>query len=60
VRAYLAKTGQRKRILEAVLPGAMGKAMRSGALVPAAGAAVGRQTFSEWLETAEADGGRDQ
>ena len=60
VRAYLAKTGQRKRILEAVLPGAMGKAMRSGALVPAAGAAVGRQTFSEWLETRDADGGRNQ
>jgi hypothetical protein len=30
----------------------MGKAMRHGALVPAEGAAVGRQTFLEWLEGA--------
>jgi uncharacterized protein YbjT (DUF2867 family) len=59
VRAYLARTGQRKRILEAVLPGSMGKAMRSGALVPAPGAAVGRQTFGEWLETRDA-GGQNQ
>lgn len=50
VRAYLAKTGQSRKVLEAVLPGPMGKAMRSGALVPAAGAAVGHQTFLEWLD----------
>jgi uncharacterized protein YbjT (DUF2867 family) len=50
VRAYLQKTGQRKRIATVHVPGAMGKAMRSGALVPAAGAAVGRQTFHDWLE----------
>jgi uncharacterized protein YbjT (DUF2867 family) len=60
VRAYLARTGQRKRILEAVLPGSMGKAMRSGALIPAPGASAGRQTFSEWLETSNADGGQNQ
>jgi hypothetical protein len=28
----------------------MGKAMRKGGLIPAAGAAVGRQTFLEWLD----------
>jgi hypothetical protein len=28
----------------------MGKAMRSGALIPAPGSAVGRQTFQEWLD----------
>ncbi|TLM85756.1 SDR family oxidoreductase [Pseudarthrobacter sp. NamE5] len=56
VRAYLAKNGRRKKVVEAVLPGPMGKAMRSGALIPAPGAAVGRQTFAEWLE---ASSGRD-
>jgi uncharacterized protein YbjT (DUF2867 family) len=51
VRAYLHKAGQHKKVLELPFPGAMGKAMRNGALVPAADAAVGRQTFLEWLET---------
>jgi hypothetical protein len=27
--------------------------MRKGALIPVAGAAVGRQTFLEWLEAGE-------
>lgn len=53
VRTYLAKTGERKKVLEAVLPGRMGKAMRSGALIPAPGAAVGRQTFQQWLEASK-------
>jgi uncharacterized protein YbjT (DUF2867 family) len=52
VRAYLDKTGRRKRIVEVPFPGPRGKAMRHGALVPAEGAAVGRQTFLEWLEGA--------
>jgi uncharacterized protein YbjT (DUF2867 family) len=50
VAAYLAKTGQKKRIVPLHVPGPMGKAMRKGWLIPAAGAAVGRQTFLEWLE----------
>lgn len=57
VRAYLAKTGGRKKVLEAVLPGPMGKAMRSGALIPAPGAAVGRQTFQQWLQASDSDAG---
>ncbi|MDQ0770287.1 hypothetical protein QF031_003036 [Pseudarthrobacter defluvii] len=32
----------------------MGKAMRNGSLIPAPGAAVGRQTFPEWLEAMDA------
>jgi hypothetical protein len=32
----------------------MGKAMRKGALIPAPGAAVGRQTFLEWLDAIDA------
>lgn len=51
VSAYLARTGQKKRIVPLRLPGPMGKAMRKGALLPAPGSAVGRQTFLEWLET---------
>ncbi|WJH25418.1 SDR family oxidoreductase [Pseudarthrobacter defluvii] len=50
VAAYLAKTGQKKRIVQLRLPGPMGKAMRNGNLIPAAGSAVGRQNFREWLE----------
>jgi uncharacterized protein YbjT (DUF2867 family) len=51
VRAYLKKTGRRKRIVPLHVPGTMGKAMRKGKLIPKAGAAVGRQTFQQWLET---------
>lgn len=54
VAAYLAKTRQKKRIVPLHLPGPMGKAMRSGGLIPAPGSAVGHQTFSEWLETVNA------
>jgi uncharacterized protein YbjT (DUF2867 family) len=50
VKAYLDKTGQRKRIAPLPVPGPMGRAMRKGELIPAAGAVVGRQTFLEWLE----------
>ncbi|MFF1883415.1 SDR family oxidoreductase [Pseudarthrobacter sp. NPDC058196] len=50
VAAYLAKTRQKKRIVPLRVPGPMGKAMRSGALIPAPGSAVGRQTFQEWLD----------
>ncbi|MFP5313585.1 MAG: SDR family oxidoreductase [Actinomycetes bacterium] len=55
VAAYLAKTQQKKRIVPLHVPGPMGKAMRTGALIPAPGSAVGRQTFLEWLN---AGGGR--
>lgn len=48
-RAYLRQTGGRKLVLQVPFPGPMGKAMRSGDLIPAPGAAVGRITFHEWL-----------
>ncbi|WP_104175798.1 SDR family oxidoreductase [Arthrobacter sp. Y81] len=51
VRAYLQKFRKRKQIAKIFIPGSMGKAMRSGDLIPKPGAAVGRQTFQEWLET---------
>ncbi|MBT2537561.1 SDR family oxidoreductase [Arthrobacter sp. ISL-69] len=51
VRAYLQKFRKRKQIAKLFIPGSMGKAMRSGDLILKPGAAVGRQTFQEWLET---------
>jgi uncharacterized protein YbjT (DUF2867 family) len=51
VRAYLKRTGRRKRAVKIFVPGSMGKAMRNGDLIPKPGAAVGRQTFREWLDT---------
>lgn len=54
VAAYLAKTQQKKLIVPLRVPGAMGRATRNGALVPAPGSAVGRQTFLEWLDTIDA------
>jgi uncharacterized protein YbjT (DUF2867 family) len=50
VRAYARKSGQRKLVLGLTAPGKLWHAMRSGALLPEPGTAVGRQTFEEWLE----------
>lgn len=54
VAAYLAKTRQKKRIVPLRLPGPMGRAMRTRALIPAPGSAFGRQTFLEWLDATDA------
>jgi uncharacterized protein YbjT (DUF2867 family) len=54
VSAYLAKTQQKKLIVPLRVPGPMGKAMRTGGLIPAPGSAVGRQTFQKWLEANDA------
>ncbi|WP_457963306.1 NAD(P)H-binding protein [Arthrobacter sp. D1-29] len=51
VRAYAEKSGQRKLVIGATAPGRLWKAMRNGTLLPEAGAAVGRQTFQDWLAT---------
>ncbi|WP_066293715.1 SDR family oxidoreductase [Arthrobacter sp. B6] len=56
VEKYLRKKGKKGPVLEITAPGVLWKAMRSGALLPAAGAAVGRQTFDEWLD-AQRNGG---
>lgn len=50
VRAYTSRKREKKLVLDVVVPGGMFTAMRSGALIPEAGAAVGLQTFHEWLE----------
>ena len=51
VRRHLAATGQRRPVLEVPLPGAWGRAMRNGSLLPSAGARRRGQTFDEWLAT---------
>lgn len=51
VRAYARKQGEKKLILEFTAPGRLWRAMRNGDLLPGAGSAVGRQTFSEWLQS---------
>lgn len=50
VTAYLKKAGKHKVILQVPLLGPVGKAWRSGDMIPAPGAAVGRQTFEQWLD----------
>ena len=52
VRRYLTATGQRRRALRVPLPGAAGRRLREGVLVPGPGADRGRQTFGEWLSQA--------
>lgn len=51
VRACARKQGQKKLVVEFTAPGPLWRAMRNGDLLPVAGAAVGRQTFGEWLDT---------
>lgn len=49
-RRWLAASGKTTRVLEFPLPGAFGRALRNGTLLPAPGAAdLGTQTFDEWL-----------
>jgi uncharacterized protein YbjT (DUF2867 family) len=49
VRSFAAATGRRGPVVSIPLPGAMGAAMRSGALLPGPDAQLGRLTFAEWL-----------
>jgi uncharacterized protein YbjT (DUF2867 family) len=55
VRRYLFATGKRRPVIEISIPGAWGRAMRDGSLLPEAGTRLGRQTFEEWLATQTAD-----
>ncbi len=54
IRRYLAATGRRGRVLEVPMPGAMGRAMTSGALLAGPGARLGTQTFEQWLASPDA------
>lgn len=50
IRAYAHAIGRAGRIPAVPLPGQLGRAQRSGALLPAPGADLTRQTFAEWIE----------
>lgn len=49
VRQLLRARGSRRPVVPLRVPGASGRAMRSGALVPREPAYVGSETFEEWL-----------
>jgi uncharacterized protein YbjT (DUF2867 family) len=50
VKRYLVATGHSQPVLQVSIPGAWGRGMRDGSLLPAAGTRLGRQTFTEWFE----------
>ncbi len=47
---YLAKHNQSPKVIEIPLPGAMGKSMRDGGILPGPSAKRGIETFTDWLE----------
>lgn len=49
VRRYLAATGRPRPVIELSVPGAWGRGMRDGTLLPAPGTRLGRITFEDWL-----------
>jgi uncharacterized protein YbjT (DUF2867 family) len=49
VRRYTRAAGRSERIVEMPLPGAYGRAMRDGTLLPGPGAELGAQTFDAWV-----------
>jgi len=51
VRDYLRVTGSRALVLSVPIPGSMGRAMRTGALLPGPDAQLATQTYDEWLDT---------
>ena len=51
VRAYKAATGARVWILPVPFPGALGRALRDGSLVPGPGSDHGTQTYADWLRS---------
>lgn len=50
VRTYARAIGHRAWLPPVTLPGAIGRVLRSGALLPGVEAVIGRQTFAEWLD----------
>lgn len=48
-RRVLARNGRRRPVVGVTMPGAGGRAMASGGLLPGTGARHGSQTFDEWL-----------
>lgn len=46
---YLKHQGKNSKIIEVPIPGAMGKAMRNGGILPDSSARLGQETFTHWL-----------
>ncbi|MGP9527305.1 MULTISPECIES: SDR family oxidoreductase [Micrococcaceae] len=46
---YLAHQGKSPKIVEVPVPGAMGKAMRTGGILPGSSARLGQVNFTDWL-----------
>ncbi len=46
---YLKHQGKNSKIIEVPVPGAMGKALRNGGILPDGSARLGQQTFTDWL-----------
>jgi uncharacterized protein YbjT (DUF2867 family) len=51
VRQVAAARGVRAKVVAVTMPGAAGKAMKDGALIPKDAWRIGTQTFAEWLAT---------
>lgn len=51
VRRLVRARGDRRRVLAVGIPGAAGKAVAQGGLLPRTDGLRGRQTFAQWLET---------
>lgn len=49
VRRILVKRGLRRPVIELPLPGAWGRGMRDGSLIPKPGTRLGQMTFDDWL-----------
>lgn len=49
VRRLLASEGRRRPVLQIPLPGAWGRGMRDGSLLPTPGTRRGEMTFAQWL-----------
>jgi uncharacterized protein YbjT (DUF2867 family) len=57
VRRLLRAKGSRRAVIPVPLPGAVGKAVATGALLPSGPGPRGKQTFDEWLQTDARKGG---
>jgi uncharacterized protein YbjT (DUF2867 family) len=51
MRDYLPVAGRSAPVIEVPLPGAWGRGMRDGSLLPQPGTRLGQQTFAEWLSS---------
>jgi uncharacterized protein YbjT (DUF2867 family) len=60
VREYKAAVGAKGWVLPVPFPGALGRALRDGSLIPAPGADHGTQTFADWLRSGRSSTSADR